>query len=436
MPADIVPACCSAYRGRYSRIQRFSLFVVAGLSGHAPQGITFSLPFFMRRFLFSLLMLVLCPAFLLLPVAHAKTVQPAVVVQKKSKPPAKSTPAKRKKTAIAPRPKVATPHKAIAKSSSRKPAPAKKAKRSQTVQATKGRVTAAKRQAKGRQCPTARTRKPVSAKPSRSVATHSRPVSATPLGPLSSANIDTQISARSAVVMDAGNGETIFAKMPDNPRQPASTIKIVTALIALESLRNNDRIEVSRYAADMPSSKIFLEPSKSYLAEDLINAVLLASANDASVALAEKIAGSEEKFAHLMTLSAKMWGAKNTVCRTASGLTAVGQQSTARDLANLFRYAMQHDQFAWRMKEKSIRTSYGKDLRNHNKALWRIDGAVGGKTGYTLAARQTYVGQFSREGRTIVVAIMGSESMWADLRKLVDYGFNKKKTEQIARAGT
>jgi len=237
------------------------------------------------------------------------------------------------------------------------------------------------------------------------------------------------------MVMDAGTGAVIFAKAPDTPRQPASTIKIVTAMIALKSLRNNDVVNVSRHAADMPSSKICLDVGKSYIANDLINAVLLASANDAAVALGEKIAGSEAQFANLMTLSAKMWGAQNTVCRTANGLTAEGQQSTARDLANLFRYAMQHEEFARRMRERAIATSYGKILRNHNKALWRLNGAVGGKTGYTVAARQTYVGQFSREGQTIVVAIMGSESMWADLEKLVDYGFKKKKEEQVALSG-
>jgi len=246
-------------------------------------------------------------------------------------------------------------------------------------------------------------------------------------------DINKQISSRSFMVMDAENGETILAKSPDNPRQPASTIKIVTAMIALKSLKNDDIIDVSSRAAGMPSSKIFLDPGRNYRANDLINAVLLASANDASVALAEKIAGSEDKFANLMTLSARMWGARNTICRTASGLTAVGQQSTARDLANLFRFAMQHDEFARRMREKFISTSYGKTLRNHNKALWRLDGAVGGKTGYTVAARQTYVGQFTRDNQTIVVAIMGSESMWADLAKLVDYGFRKKRGEQVAR---
>lgn len=247
------------------------------------------------------------------------------------------------------------------------------------------------------------------------------------------AEFEKQISSRSAIVMDADSGEEIFAKYPDNPRQPASTIKIVTAMIALKSLKQDETIDVSNKAAGMPSSKIFLDPGKHYRANDLINAVLLASANDASVALAEKISGSEENFANLMTLSARMWGARNTVCRTASGLTALGQQSTARDLANLFRYAMQDDDFASRMHEKFITTTYGKVLRNHNKALWRLDGTEGGKTGYTVAARQTYVGQFTRDDHSIVVAIMGSESMWADLEKLVTYGFHKKKEARIAR---
>jgi D-alanyl-D-alanine carboxypeptidase (penicillin-binding protein 5/6) len=393
------------------------------------------LPFSMRRFLLVLLPLVFCPVLLLQPVVFAQTVQPAVVVQKKNKQPATSTPTKRKTTTAAPRPKVATPKKTVAKSTTRKSVNTKKTRRPQATHTKKAGLTAAKKQTKTGKPAAARKQKLKTVKASRTVSPP-LPASVTSQGAFPINDISKQISARSVMVMDAGNGEPIFAKMADNPRQPASTIKIVTALIALESLKTSDNVEVSRHAADMPSSKIFLEPSKSYQAEDLINAVLLASANDASVALAEKIAGSEEKFAHLMTLSAKMWGAKNTICRTASGLTAVGQQSTARDLANLFRFAMQNDEFSRRMKEKSIRTSYGKNLRNHNKALWRIDGAIGGKTGYTVAARQTYVGQFTREGKTIIVAIMGSESMWADLGKLVDYGFKKIKTEQIARAGT
>lgn len=245
--------------------------------------------------------------------------------------------------------------------------------------------------------------------------------------------IASQISSKSVMVMDADTGATLFAKSPDSPRQPASTIKIVTAMIALKSLQQDEVVTVSHRASAMPSSKIYLDPKQNYRANDLINAVMLASANDASVALAEKIAGSEDRFANLMTLSARIWGAQNTICRTASGLTAEGQQSTARDLAHLFRYAMQNSEFARRMGEKTISTSYGKTLLNHNKALWRVDGADAGKTGYTVAARQTYVGQFTRGGQTIVVAIMGSETMWADLKKLVDYGFSRKHQEQLAQ---
>ncbi|HER63492.1 MAG TPA: D-alanyl-D-alanine carboxypeptidase [Desulfobacteraceae bacterium] len=244
-------------------------------------------------------------------------------------------------------------------------------------------------------------------------------------------DVSKKISSKSAIIIDAETGETLYALSPDTPRQPASTIKVLTGMIAIKSLDDGEWVGVSSRASGMPRSKVYLDTKKSYRASDLINAVLLASANDASVALAEKIAGSEEKFGEMMNLRARLWGAKNTVCRTASGLTAQGQQSTARDLANIFRHAMQDENFARRMGRVKLRTSYGKLLRNHNKALWTVKGAEGGKTGYTRAARQTYVGQFAGDQGKIVVAIMGSESMWDDVEKLVDYGF--KRQEKLAR---
>ena len=88
---------------------------------------------------------------------------------------------------------------------------------------------------------------------------------------------------------------------------------------------------------------------------------------------------------------------------------------------------MQDEEFAQRMNKVKLRTSYGKMLRNHNKALWKVKGAEGGKTGYTNAARQTYVGQFSQGKGKIVVAIMGSETMWTDVKHLVNYGFKRQK---------
>ena len=245
--------------------------------------------------------------------------------------------------------------------------------------------------------------------------------------------INKRITSKTVMILDADSGETIFAKAPDTPRQPASTIKVLTGMIAIKSLKNDEMVRVTRHAQKMPRSKIYLDTKKQYKADDLINAVLLASANDASVALAERIAGSERDFAEMMTLRARLWGAKKTICRTANGLTAKGQQSTARDLARIFRHAMQDQEFARRMKRTKIKTSYGKTLRSHNKALWRVKGALGGKTGYTHAARQTYVGKFERGEDSIVVAIMGSETMWTDIKRLVNYGFKKKEKMKLAK---
>ena len=241
-----------------------------------------------------------------------------------------------------------------------------------------------------------------------------------------------KLSARSAIIIDARTGKEIYSHNPDVPRQPASTIKVLTGLIAIDYLKNNSLIPVSSWAASMPRSKIYLKKGKSYYANDLINAVLLSSANDASVALAENIASSESGFAKMMTRKANELGASKTICKTASGLTAKGQQTTARDLATIFRKAMQHKEFAARIKLLKTKTSYGKTLRSHNKAMWQISGSMGGKTGYTWAAKQTYVGKFSRNGEEILVAILGSRNMWNDIARLVDYGFSKKQRLQIA----
>ena len=241
-----------------------------------------------------------------------------------------------------------------------------------------------------------------------------------------------KVTAQSVVVMDSNSGNLLYARSPDLPRQPASTIKVLTGLLAMEALQYDAKVPVSRRAAGMPRSKIYLDQRKTYPADDLINAVLLASANDASVALAEWVAGTERKFATLMTRKAQELGARNTLCRTASGLTARGQYSTARDLVIIFGQAMQNTEFAARVKQIETKTEEGTTLRNHNKALWSISGAEGGKTGYTRAAQQTYVGQFKRDDDTILVAIMGSNTMWCDIRRLVDYGFAKKRQQRLA----
>jgi len=249
---------------------------------------------------------------------------------------------------------------------------------------------------------------------------------------LKNRKIKKQLSAKSVIIIDAKSGNSLFSISPDTPRQPASTIKIITGMIALKSLSGNEPVPVSKRAARQPRSKVYLDRRKTYKANDLINAVLLASANDASVALAEKIAGTEKSFAQMMTVRARIWGAKKTVCKTASGLTARGQKSTARDLAMIFKHVMQDDAFVKRMKRTKVRTSYGKLLRSHNKALWQVKGTVGGKTGFTHAAKQTYVGKFKRGNQEIIVALMGSNKMWSDVKKLVKHGFFTLKQSSLA----
>ena len=248
------------------------------------------------------------------------------------------------------------------------------------------------------------------------------------------ARINQALSARSVIIIDAATGGTIFARSPDSPRQPASTIKVLTGMIALNTLGSKDQVPVSFKAAQQPRSKVFLDQNREYNAGDLINAVLMASANDASVALAEKIAGSEQSFAQKMTSFAHQWGANQTICKTATGLTARGQETTARDLATIFRRAMENPEFAARMKQVNVHTADGMLLHSHNRALWQVPGSEGGKTGYTDVARQTYVGKFRRGNDEIIVAIMGSETMWRDLKKLVELGFLKKSSPQVATA--
>lgn len=245
-------------------------------------------------------------------------------------------------------------------------------------------------------------------------------------------SLSRRITARSAMVMDALSGETIYAQAANSPAQPASTIKVLTGVISLNSLRKNELVSVSQHAARMPKSKIYLSVGRKYPAGDLINAVLLASANDASVALAEKIGGSEAVFAKLMTAKARSFGATNTVCKTANGLTASGQYTTAHDLAKIFNHAMQNNEFASKMAVTEVANTDGKIIKSHNRALWQVDGAEGGKTGYTNAARKTYVGKFKRDNHEIIVSLMGSENMWGDLKKLVEYGFAKKQSAKTA----
>lgn len=236
--------------------------------------------------------------------------------------------------------------------------------------------------------------------------------------------------------MDAKTGTILFQKDPDLRLPPASTTKILTAIVTLESGRKlNESLTVSKTATRVPASKIYLRPGQTISIEHLLYSVMLSSANDASMVLAEGIGGSVENFGELMTKKAHELGAVNSHFTNPHGLTAPDHYSTARDLATIFKYALRNQTFRQIIQTKisSVKSiSPGKkkpqarliSIRNHNRLLWNFDGAIGGKTGYTHAAQKCFVGAVERNGVTLIVSLLGSRDLWGDTKRLLEHGFD------------
>jgi serine-type D-Ala-D-Ala carboxypeptidase (penicillin-binding protein 5/6) len=231
------------------------------------------------------------------------------------------------------------------------------------------------------------------------------------------------VSARSFVLMDAKTGNVLLSLNPQLFLPPASTLKVMTALYVAEKLKMDDKVPVSAYAAAAPASKIGIKPGETYTVKELLYALLLNSANDAARALAEKVSGSEDEFARQLTRQVREWGAYRTTLATANGLPADNQFSTAQDLALMFRRAMSNPELATIMQTKYYPIQGDRELRNHNRFLFTTPLAVAGKTGYTRASKHTYVGEFRNGDKEIIVAMMGSTKKWADLRPLIEKGF-------------
>lgn len=247
---------------------------------------------------------------------------------------------------------------------------------------------------------------------------------------------DDDLTAKAALLMDAATGRILFQKDADLRLPPASTTKVMTAILAIESGRKlNETLTVSKDATRVPPTKLYLRPGQRVSIEELLYGIMLPSANDAAVVLAEGIGGSVERYTDLMTKKAQSLGATNSHFTNPHGLTAPDHYSTARDLATIFRYAMKiplfreivHTKFSSVsstavVKKKIVPRRIS--VRNHNRLLWDYEGALGGKTGYTLAAQRCYVGAVQRDGVTLIVSILGSTNMWNDAKHLLEYGFD------------
>ena len=227
--------------------------------------------------------------------------------------------------------------------------------------------------------------------------------------------------------MDMASGQRLYAKDIGMKILPASTTKIVTAILVLEKLDLDAYVTISPKAAAVLPSKISAVAGDKYQVRDLLYAALLNSANDAAIALAEAVAGSEDKFVVMMNHRAAEIGAHTTLFANAHGLPADDPQySTAYDMALILREAMQKPLFREIVETrfKKIVSQNGKVtlLRSHNKCLFKgWKQSVYGKTGYTNAARACFVGYFTKEGQTFIITLFGCSKRWDDIKYMVEH---------------
>ena len=246
-----------------------------------------------------------------------------------------------------------------------------------------------------------------------------------------------EVAARSAVLMNPVTGEILFAKEPHLRLPPASTTKVLTALVVLDRLDPNARLPVSAQAASVAPSRIGLRAGEVVTTQDLMYGLLLKSGNDAAETLAEGVGGSVYQFAGLMNAKAWQIGARGSHFTNPHGLPDDDHYTTAYDLALIFRWAMHYPLFAdiVRTRTAALRIESGPGLygdwrmvpvRNTNRLLASYEGARGGKTGFTLKARRCFVGEVDRGGIRLIVTILNSPNsgtLWQDARNLLDYGF-------------
>ena len=243
----------------------------------------------------------------------------------------------------------------------------------------------------------------------------------------------TDLSAAAWLVADLDTGQVLAAKNPHGQFAPASTLKTLTALALMPELDPDELVVPTYDDVAVEGSKVGLVEKVAYPAEELFEALLMVSGNDAANALATA-AGGQEAAAELMNAKARELQALDTHAVNPSGLDATGQLSSAYDLALIARAAMADEDFARYVatRRSSVGAPPGKpriEIYNHNKLLANYDGAIGIKNGYTSRARASFVGAAERDGRRLVVTLMRADPrVWAEAGRLLDWGFSASIT--------
>ncbi|KJS14723.1 MAG: hypothetical protein VR69_16830 [Peptococcaceae bacterium BRH_c4b] len=261
-----------------------------------------------------------------------------------------------------------------------------------------------------------------------------------------------EIAAETGLVMDVDNGQVLFAKGADQKMYPASTTKILTALVALKNCSLNETVTVSEKAVLPGGSAVGLQPGERLSVRDILYAMMLSSANDGADALAEHVGGSEEGFVAMMNQEALNLGATNSHFTNPHGLPDPEHYTTARDLAIIARAAMQNPTFRkivgtyhYRMERylpKPVDGIPQVDFVNHNRMIWpssmfSYEGATGIKTGYTVEAGQCLVVSARRGERELLSVVMKCQGydVYKDSKTLLDYGFSAFTPAELVKSG-
>ncbi|HWI63513.1 MAG TPA: D-alanyl-D-alanine carboxypeptidase family protein, partial [Symbiobacteriaceae bacterium] len=239
------------------------------------------------------------------------------------------------------------------------------------------------------------------------------------------------LPARAYLLMDATTGQVLYAENGETILPMASTTKIMTAILALERGKMSDVVTAGQKPYDTGGSTIYLDLGEQQSLQNLLYALMLESANDSAVAIAEHLAGTEEKFAEWMNAKAKEIGATRTHFVNSHGLHDPDHYTTAKDLALIARYAMQNPDFRKlvQTEEATIPGFHPPDgdpnperkLTNHNRLLGYYDGITGVKNGYTEEALLTNVASAKRGDTELIAVILGMQNLiWTSSMQLLD----------------
>ncbi len=251
-------------------------------------------------------------------------------------------------------------------------------------------------------------------------------------------------SAASAVLMDAYSGKVLYEKEPHKRLAPASVTKIMTMLVAMDAIKKgkvswNDKVVTSEAAWEMGGSEIWLEPGEEMSLREMMIAIAVGSANDACVAVAEHIAGSEAAYVELMNLKAKSLGLRNTHFVNCHGLPAEGHYTSAYDMAVICREALKYPELLQLTKIKHYSLRGGKTrLDNTNKLLWWYDGTDGFKTGWTTEANYCLASTVKRGDTRLICTVFGVPEPGGHFResiKLYNWGFANYQLKKLFEPG-